>query len=116
MLLVAKPRPHQNTFDLGATAKCLHRPGCIRIPYHLPRKVNISFEERKKALPWKDGRVQQTEMSVIRPTQLSFAPAAHKAQAVVEANLSQGRILIRMQMECPGIREYVTTTTRYVAT
>lgn len=37
MLLVAKPRSHHNTFDLGATAKCLHQPGCVRITYYLPR-------------------------------------------------------------------------------
>jgi hypothetical protein len=60
--------------------------------------------------------VQQTETSVIRPAQLSFAPAAHEAQAVVETNLAQGRIVIRMQMGCPAICGCVTTTTCYVVT
>lgn len=57
MLLVAKPRPHHNTFDFGATAKRLQRPGCIRIPYDLPRKVIIPFEA-EKTLPGKDAKVQ----------------------------------------------------------
>lgn len=68
MLLVAKPHPHHNTFDLGATAKCLHRPGCIGILCYLPRKVIIPFEERQRALPGKDVKVQYIEMSVIRAT------------------------------------------------
>lgn len=63
-----KPHAHHNTFDLGATAKCLHRPGCVRIPYDLPRKVIIPFEERKRALPGKDAKVQYIETSVIRAT------------------------------------------------
>lgn len=69
MLLVAKPHPDHNTFDLGATAKCLHRPGCVRMPCYLPRRVIIPFEESRTALPGKDVKVQYIEALVIRATQ-----------------------------------------------
>lgn len=85
-------------------------------PYYLPRKVIIPLDERKIVLPWKDVRVQQTETSVVRATQLFFAPTAHKAQAVVETNCAHGRIVIRMQMGCAAICECVTTAARYVVT
>lgn len=65
LLLVAKPRPHHNTLPACLTlVRQVRQPDvcigqeCIRIPYYLPRKAVIPFEERNKALPWKDARAQ----------------------------------------------------------